>query len=219
MLLGMFEMIVDKGTLDAILVEGAIWTMLNEVHRLLKVGGVYIIFSLNTEKLLSPLLGTKSLGFDVKCYEIKKKKNVFNIEDNNEEYQQGNVLGTVVICKKVNDSIVDIEKLSEEEKDIMDNYFKVEFPFLTSIQEDKIRTNFEGIYLSTKKNIENNDNGGYDIDKLSLVLHQAYNAMFEEEDNLEYSYELFLEDAASYPVEKEGYMTAQEAITFLQMMQ
>jgi hypothetical protein len=210
----MFEMIVDKGTLDAILVEGAIYTMLHEVHRRLKNGGVYIVFSLNTEKLLSPLLGTKSLGFDTKCYAIKKKQSVFNIEFDIGEPED--VLGTVVICKKEADIIVDIEQLAAEEKEIMDNYFKIEYPFLTLEQEDKVRTNFEGTYLSTN-NDNNNDN--YDIENLSLELYQAYKAMFEEEDNLEYSYELFLEDTDVYPLEREGYMTTKEAIKFLQTMQ
>jgi hypothetical protein len=210
----MFEMIVDKGTLDAILVEGAIYTMLYEVHRLLKVGGVYIVFSLNTEKLLSPLLGTESLGFDTKCYAIQKKQTVFNIEVDIEDQQT--VLGTVVICKKNKDMVVNIEQLAAEEKDIMDNYFKIEYPFLTLEQEDKIRTNFEGIYLSTNTD-RNNDN--YDIEKLSLELYQAYKAMFDEEDNLEYSYELFVEDTDIYPLEREGYMTVKEAIAFLQTMQ
>jgi hypothetical protein len=211
----MFDMIVDKGTLDAILVEGAIYTMLHEVHRRLKVGGVYIVFSLNTEKLLSPLLGTKSLGFDTKCYAIKKQQTVFNIEFDSGEPED--VLGTVVICKKEKDIIVDIEQLAAEEKEIMDNYFKIEYPFLTLEQEDKVRTNFEGIYLSTNR--DNNNNNNYDIENLSLELYQAYKAMFEEEDNLEYSYELFLEDTDVYPLEREGYMTTKEAIKFLQTMQ
>lgn len=207
-------MIVDKGTLDAILVEGAIYTMLFEVHRRLKVGGVYIVFSLNTEKLLSPLLGTKSLGFDTECYAIKKKQTVFNIEFDSGEPEDG--LGTVVICKKKNDIIVDIEQLAAEEKEIMDNYFKIEYPFLTLEQEDKVRTNFEGIYLSTNGD---NINDNYDIENLSLGLYQAYKAMFEEEDNLEYSYELFLEDTDVYPLKREGYMTTKEAVKFLQTMQ
>lgn len=43
-----FDVVVDKGTLDAILVEGSVSPMLTEVHRLMKRDGVYIICSIHT---------------------------------------------------------------------------------------------------------------------------------------------------------------------------
>ena len=145
--------------------------MLAEVHRLLKVGGTYVIFSLNTEELLGPLLRTKALGYEVSCYKINKKsspnqstdcthqKNIVNSDNSeNSENSEDNrntgnktdsniedftrtletelennkyCMGTVVICKKINNNTIDIDQLCEEEKIIMDTYFKIEMPFLT----------------------------------------------------------------------------------------
>ena len=203
--------------------------MLHEVHRLLKIGGVYIVFSLNSENLLAPLLGTGALGFDVTCHKINKKRVQLadvhsrkDVGDNLEEPE--NVLGTVVICKKRIDTVVDLERLAEEERAVMDNYFKVELPYLTNEQEQKIRENFEGVFLSSKNYIDHTSTvigtrGAVLNDNWRLSVFEAYNAMFEGEDNLEYTYDLFQEDISSYPLENKEFMTVTEALAFLQMMQ
>jgi hypothetical protein len=200
--------------------------MLHEVHRMLEVGGVYLVFSLNTENLLGPLLGTAALGFDITCHKINKKR----IKQATKNHAGANleesdtVLGTVVICKKRRHTVVDLERLAEEERAVMDNYFKVELPYLTTEQEQKIRENFEGCFLSSKYNKDHNSavigSGGAVLnDNWRLTLYEAYNAMFEGEDNLEYSYDLFQEDIASYPLENKDFMTVTEALAFLQTMQ
>jgi hypothetical protein len=204
--------------------------MLHEVHRMLKVGGVYIVFSLNSENLLAPLLGTAALGLDITCHKINKKRiklateNHTHMNNGDNLDESDSVLGTVVICKKRIDMFVDLERLAEEEKAVMDNYFKVELPYLTSEQEQKIRENFEGAFLSSKYDTDHNSAviGSREAvlnDNWRLSLYEAYNAMFEGEDNLEYSYDLFQEDIASFPLENEDYMTVTEALAFLQMMQ
>ena len=235
--------------------------MLYEVHRLLNTGGAYVLFSLNTEKLLGPLLSTDALGYDVKCHQIQKKIkavctepvpavtiNGKHAEDNSkdsigksiqtgksviEEYtdkllqkqfeEKNDVIGTVVICRKICSDVVDINQLMLEEQEVMDNYFKVESPFLTAEQEEKIRINFEGRFLALNTNLNSKL---FDLDKvenidsmISLRLSDAYNVMFEDEEALEYSYDLFMEDIATYPLQVEGFMTATEAISFLQTMQ
>ena len=220
-----------------IVVVGAIYTMLHEVHRLLKVGGVYMVFSLNTENLLAPLLGCPALGFQIECHQIcrrdnaRKEKNPLNNEGNKErsklqtEEKSEIVLGTVAICKKISDSLIDLNQLKEEERIAMDNYFKVELPFLTKEQEQKIRMNFEGSYLALKLDPKLHGNG--DASRHSRIVHnnwclsldRAYIAMFEGDENLEYSYELFLEDLHTYPLAEKGFMTVEEALSFLQMMQ
>jgi hypothetical protein len=200
--------------------------MLHEVHRMLAVGGVYLVFSLNTENLLAPLLGTAALGFDITCHKINKKR----IKQATENHagvtleELDTVLGTVVICKKRRGTVVDLERLAEEERAVMDNYFKVELPYLTTEQEQKIRENFEGCFLSSKYYTDHNSavigsRGAVLNDNWCLTLYEAYNAMFEGEDNLEYSYDLFQEDIASYPLENKDFMTVTEALAFLQMMQ
>lgn len=207
--------------------------MLHEVHRLLKVDGVYIVFSLNTEKLLAPLLGIASLGFDVQCHKICRResfeKSGSNSQDN--EFSQSDMktdlLGTAVICKKRRDNFVDIEKLADEEKAVMDNYFKIEQPFLTEDQRQKIRENFECAFLAIKTSDKPHEKRNSDKlkeekeknDNWSLPLFSAYNAIFESEEALEYSFDLFSEDIVSYPLEREGFMTVNEALSFLEMMQ
>jgi hypothetical protein len=217
---------------------GSIYTMLYEVHRLLKVGGVYMVFSLNTENLLAPLLGCPALGFQIDCHKICRKdtaeKDRNSLHDGKEkersriQSEDGSdiVLGTVAICKKTNDTAIDLCQLAEEEKVAMDNYFKVELPFLTEEQEQKIRMNFEGSFLALnldpKLHGNENDQSRVAIahdDNWRLSLDRAYLAMFEGDQNLEYSYELFLEDVHSYPLAEKGYMTVEEALSFLQMMQ
>lgn len=230
--------------------------MLYEVHSLLNIGGAYIIFSLNRETLLEPLLDTDALGYDVKCHKIQKKiKSVYaeHVEAENlnyktvtkntigqtknsvaEEYtekfletkfeEENSTLGTVVICRKVCHNEVDIDQLMLEEQVIMDNYFKVELPFLTKEQEEKIRDNFEGRFLALNSKSSstssivvdiNNDNDHH----ICLSIRDAYNAMFGDEKALEYSFDLFLEDVESYPLGEAGHMTIAEAISFLHMMQ
>lgn len=196
--------------------------MLHEVHRLLKVDGVYIVFSLNTEMLLAPLLGIASLGFDVQCHKICKRESFG--EESSQSDIKSDLLGTAVICKKRKDDIVDIEKLAEEEKAVMDNYFQIEKPFLTADQRQKIRENFECAFLAIKKSDSPHEKINFDRptennENWSLPLFSAYNAIFESEEALEYSFELFSEDIAQYPLEREGFMTVSEALSFLEMMQ
>jgi hypothetical protein len=212
--------------------------MLNEVHRLLKVGGVYMVFSLNTENLLAPLLGCPALGFQIDCHKIcrkdtaeKERNSPYSGNDKERSKIQSEdssdiVLGTVVICKKINDTAIDLNELAEEEKVAMDNYFKVELPFLTEEQEQKIRMNFEGSFLALKlgPKLQGNENDQSRVaiahdNNWRLSLDRAYIAMFEGDQNLEYSYELFLEDVDSYPLAEKGYMAVEEALSFLQMMQ
>jgi hypothetical protein len=81
-----FNIIIDKGTLDAILVEGSIYMMLVEVYRMLRIDGIYLLISINTRRLLEPILMMKPLRFELIFYE--------DIENH----------CTIVICKKRGDS-------------------------------------------------------------------------------------------------------------------
>lgn len=197
-----------------------------------------MVFSLNTANLLAPLLGCPALGFQIDCHKIcrkvtsEKERNSLHGGNDKErsriQSEDGSdiVLGTVVICKKIDDTAIDLNQLAEEEKVAMDNYFKVELPFLTEEQEQKIRTNFEGSFLALKLDpkLHGNQTNQSRVaiahdNNWRLSLDRAYIAMFEGDQNLEYSYELFLEDVHSYPLAEKGYMTVEEALSFLQMMQ
>jgi hypothetical protein len=60
-----FDLVIDKGTFDAVLVEGTVWPMLQQIFRLVKPGGAYVICSLNTEEFLQKLLSPRLIGIFV----------------------------------------------------------------------------------------------------------------------------------------------------------
>ena len=218
---GSFDMIVDKGTLDAILVEGSIYTMLYEIHRLIRMGGRYVVFSINTEQLLAPLLSMESLGFQVTCHEVvdvklnaSKATNGSNENSNNTVGgdAEGLIVSTVAICTKIREtSLIDRKQLENEERMVLDRFFQEEQPYLTAEEEQRIRVQFELM-------------GGHENEFFSLDLQGAYNVMFDRAmggmgDELEYSFDMFLHDVKSFILRKQGYMNADEAIEFLRTVQ
>ena len=219
---GSFDMIVDKGTLDAILVEGSIYTMLYEIHRLIRMGGCYVVFSINTEQLLAPLLSMESLGFHVTCHEIVDVKlNGHNGSNENGCNSSNNTVGgdaeglivsTVAICTKIRETtLIDRKQLENEERMVLDRFFQQEQPYLTAEEENRIRVQFESM-------------GGHENEFFSLDLQGAYNVMFDRAmggmgDELEYSFDMFLHDVKSFILRKHGYMNADEAIEFLRTVQ
>jgi len=128
-----FDIIVDKGTFDAILVEGATCSMLADVHRMLRVGGVYVIFSINTKALLEALLGLPELNFEVAYHEDKDAN------------------CSILMCRKKSDHMVDLESLAEREQALLDQYFKSEHPLMTPELELQLRNAFA---------VQNHNNGG-----------------------------------------------------------
>ena len=58
-----------------------------------------------------------------------------------------------------------------------------------------------------------------EIENVFITLQEAYTVMFENEEFLEYSYDLFLEDIESFSLNRIGYMSTAEALSFLQTMQ
>ena len=219
---GSFDMIVDKGTLDAILVEGSIHTMLYEIHRLIRMGGCYVVFSINAEQLLAPLLSMESLGFQVTCHEIVDVKlngahatngsNGCNSTNTTGGEAEGLIVSTVAICTKIRETtLIDQKQLENEERMILDRFFQEEQPYLTAEEEHRIRVQFESM-------------GGHENEFFSLDLQGAYDVMFDRAmggmgDELEYSFDMFLHDMKSFISRKNGYMNADEAIEFLRTVQ
>jgi len=64
-----YDVILDKGTLDAILVEGVVSEALVNVYNLLQVEGKYLVCSLSPSALLMPLLCAPVLQYEVTCFE------------------------------------------------------------------------------------------------------------------------------------------------------
>lgn len=190
---GWFDIVVDKGTFDAILVEGSVADMLRDIVRKLRVGGVYIVFSIFQKSLLSQILGIECLRFgDVKLLDIDLS--VYTS-------------ATVAICIKTMDSAVDLKELASREKEILDQHYQQETPLVTSRVKDTIRAKF-GV-LSNGTGV--------------VTLPDAHKMIFEENaggiSGSDYSYDLFEEDLRDFPLKKDKYMSIDEAVQFLEEMQ
>ena len=218
---GSFDLVVDKGTLDAVLVEGAVHSMLAEVHRLLRVGGVYLVFSINSDRLLHPLLSMEALGFDVTCHDIVELKpgharppTAATVAGTHAE---GLVVSTVAVCRKRH-AAVDLRRLADEEAHVLDVYFKEERPLLTADEEARVRDYYDAMGAGAGMDMDMGGGGGPSLD-----LPTAYRGMFDVAmggcDELGYSYELFLEDVERFTLQRPGRMSADEAVEFLRTMQ
>ncbi len=196
-----YDLIIDKGTLDAILVEGLVCTMLHDIHRILNVGGVYFICSLHSSTFLASLLEIEELDFKVTYYECKSMKN------------QGNIIGTIAICEKKNDNIINIENLKKNEIFNMDKHFQEDNPFLTYELQEQISNEFYSYYSQTNPHPIDN------VDIVVVPIEIAYKLMFTENDRLYYSFELFLEDLNSFDYASKDVLSLKEAIEFIRVKQ
>jgi ubiquinone/menaquinone biosynthesis C-methylase UbiE len=185
-----YELVVDKGTLDAVLVEGSIASMLCEIYRVLKTGGIYFLCSLHSPELLEPLFTSSPLEMTV----------TFLGDCGTEDGK----CRTLVLCRKENTNHeIDLLQMSEAEATIMDTFYQDIHPLITN-QEKEIISQIFGA-------------------KESLSLTQIHHLVFETTSaplcNMDYSYELFIEDVKEYPLASQDEMTCQEFIQFLSAKQ
>lgn len=122
-----FDIMVDKCSMDAMLVEGSVAELFYEVHRLLKSDGVYVLCSLHPPDLILPFLSLPSLHFVVEfCREVKMEK--------------GECFGTIALCRKKLDGLISFDDFAVEEKDFMDTQYQAVDPWLTPEKEQMIRS-------------------------------------------------------------------------------
>jgi 2-polyprenyl-3-methyl-5-hydroxy-6-metoxy-1,4-benzoquinol methylase len=132
---GYFDLVVDKGTFDAVLVEGATCNMLANIHRLLRIGGVYMLFSINTEALLTAIFSLPELQFEVAFHEDRRNK------------------CSILLCRKRSNEAVNLESLGEREDAILDQYFQSDNPLVTP--------QFESILRAAFAKFDRGSNSGY----------------------------------------------------------
>lgn len=194
LLSGSFDIIVDKGTLDAILVEGQICNMLANIYELLSENGVYFVCSLFASDIVANILAIPSLGFQVKQYALTTDQSSCAMTTK----------GNIFISRKISaDHVVDRVQMSLEESTIMNHHFQFENPLLTTEKEIQIIERFRS--TST----------GY------LPLSATYNLLFGEFDMvaLGYNMDLFLEDVKDFPLTVDDMMNEDEAIAFIKSKQ
>eukprot|EP01041_Mallomonas_annulata_P003597 gene3597-7151_t len=109
-------------------------------------------------------------------------------------------IGTVIICRKIHSKFVDRAVVAVQEKEVMDQYFCETVPFLTPEKELKIREIF--------KNSPGN----------TLSIEEAYIAMIDANDMLNYDFDMFLEDVQGIELENDKLMNVEEAIRFLKIL-
>jgi SAM-dependent methyltransferase len=187
---GYFDIVVDKGTFDAIHVEGSVSPMLKEIRRLLRIGGVYLMCSINSCELLKALMSIPALQFNVEVYEMEQSA-----------YKRG----AVAVCNKHGNDLIDSAQLDADEQRISNQFFQTDHPLLTSEYEVAIRRNFAA--LSSDRTVP-----------LALA-HQAIFGGESALNLLSYGLDLFLEDLADYPLSERGRMTVEEALLFVREMQ
>ncbi len=186
-----YDLIVDKGTFDAILTEGSISSMLVNLYRLLKPGGAYVLVSIRDPQLLYNLLNIcpEMLQWDVVVYAVGRasdrtstnpKASMPSDSTGNEQFQNG----TVVICKKkikqVSDSNIikmSLEQLAEAEEEVMNAFYQHEHPLLTDRYERLIRHRYQMELNGRKYHNDNSEKQQHNKHE-QLSLYTCHNIMF-----------------------------------------
>lgn len=213
-----YDIILDKGTLDAILVEGSATDMLNNVYNRLKVNGVYLICSLSSAEMMSPLLENPNYYYEVVCMEHSNTNSHSSVTNPNTE-----MTGTIIQCTKtrhiglqvstmspplnsedpVNNDLTSkkLHEIRQYEKHVMDKYFQCDHSLVT----EKLKLKLYDVFY-----------GGNPLDNDSIPLSDAYSLLFGSDVNadgdtkdghavddmqrlsVDYTYPLFLEDIGNY---------------------
>ena len=183
----MYDIVIDKCSMDAMLVEGSVAEYFCEVHRLLKVGGVFVLCSLHPPNLIYPFLSLPSLEFVIEYHkEIRKN-------------ESGECFGTIALCRKVKDGVIDYSSAMIEEKQLMDSHYQQLDPWLTTEREILIRQLCASVHL--------------------MSLRDAHALINRIDSSLGYDFDLFLSDINNYSLSYEGNITLEELISFLKEMQ
>jgi SAM-dependent methyltransferase len=191
------DIAIDKGSFDAMIVEGSIVNLFVNIHRMLRRGGKYLVISLLSKELLQELLNIPYF---------------FEVDNCAEKiFPSGKV--TVIICRKVvsdrfeNDTSL-MKRLEEHEKSITDKYFQQSNPWLTEEKKNRVMHFF--LEFCASKNLA--------LDFARLPLPIAHNIIESLDPNLGYSYDLFLSDIRNSDM-SENCISYTELIALLQNLQ
>lgn len=105
---GEFDFIFDKGTLDAINVEGSVAILVHEISRLLKIGGVYVLVSINSQEMLSELFAMDGLGLRLDALQTIAGTNNCSL----------------ALIRKVAECRLSVDEIGDLEEELMNRLFK-----------------------------------------------------------------------------------------------
>jgi 2-polyprenyl-3-methyl-5-hydroxy-6-metoxy-1,4-benzoquinol methylase len=211
-----YDIIVDKGSLDAMLVEGCITPMLCEVYRLLKPTGVYFLCSLHPPELLEPLLTRSPLNLNVQFPMQPKDKDTIVSDVVSTVMAAGNRQKNIAICTKNIDCSssvsvsVDATEMIATENEVMKDFFQNQNPFLTEEKKEELKQHYlaRGSVPYTLK------------DAHMIISTGLCGESFDTPDcDLDYTYELFEEDLTDFDLANAETMTLEELIKFITIMQ
>eukprot|EP00928_Gymnodinium_smaydae_P075392 TRINITY_DN58404_c0_g1_i1.p1 TRINITY_DN58404_c0_g1~~TRINITY_DN58404_c0_g1_i1.p1 ORF type:complete len:304 (+),score=47.67 TRINITY_DN58404_c0_g1_i1:46-957(+) len=203
----LFDAVIDKGTMDAVLCEDEkVAGLLCECYRALKPGGVYICVSLRDRCLLDRLLGAESpcdWSYDaspVTTKGVRGQEHVF----------------TVALLRRpvVGGVQPDLNAMREHCAASLNVFFADEVPLLTPEREASIRLSFETCLQETSSlNLKSHETG-------LLPLRSVYTLLFTDVEKEEYKLEDFLEDVASGEGREDAeHMSLEEALVFMKANQ
>jgi len=204
-----FDIIVDKGSLDAMLVEGCIAPMLCEVYRLLKPNGVYVLCSLHPPQLLQPLLSASPLDLSVSF--PMQSKDIVAVEGVSAMTAAGNRQKNIALCIKTKVSGgVEMADMVKTEDEVMSQFFQHENPFLTEEKKRELTA-----YYKAK------GSKPFTLKEAHVIIATGLcGESFDTPDcDLDYTYELFQEDLSGFSLVDAETMTLEELFQFISIMQ
>ena len=174
----LYDLVIDKGTFDAILVEGTSYEFLANAYSLLSVTGYLIICSLHPPELIQQLLNISELNLKHEIYIIERLSS--------HHTGSSSMKGTVAICSINNHNNIkkniDLNILRNQEKDVMDNYFQKQNPLINTQQELEIKNAFQNNFLEPR---------GY------MDIESAHSLLFGNQ-SIDYTIDLFKEDLENW---------------------
>jgi len=183
------DLIIDKGTLDAILVEGSIAQMLKRIFIALKEDGIYSIISFHNAHYLTALLNcSTSTGLLI---------------ESSSEISSGG--GCFMRLRKTTTALIkgefDLEEFERHEFEFLNTTYTQEQPLLTNDEIERLTQHFSVL--------DTNGDG--------IELSTAHSIMFDP--LLGYDLALFYEDLGRFPLANRARITLEEAINFIKTMQ